>query len=83
MFVILVICELVEGVVVLVNDGEILFKGYVWSGGGKGVVWVDVLLDGGKIWYVVNLDGEDKFYWVWVWKLWNVILFLLEGKDVL
>lgn len=51
---ILVICDLVEGIVILVDDEEIIFKGYVWSGGGRGVVCVDVLFDGGKMWYVVE-----------------------------
>lgn len=67
---ILVICDLLEGVVIFVDEGEILLKGYVWSGGGRGIVWVDVFLDDGKIWYVVKLEGEEKFECVWVWKLW-------------
>lgn len=77
------ICEPAEGAVVSANDGEISLKGYAWSGGGKGVVRVDVSLDGGKTWHVANLDGEDKLHRAWAWKLWNATLPLPEGKDAL
>lgn len=77
------ICEPAEGAVIAADDGEISLKGYAWSGGGKGVVRVDVSLDGGKTWHVANLEGEDKLRQAWTWKLWNATLPLPEGKDAL
>lgn len=30
-------------------------KGYAWSGGGRGIVRVDVTADGGKTWHTAGL----------------------------
>jgi len=31
-------------------------KGYAWSGGGQGIIRVDVSADGGKTWHTANLQ---------------------------
>jgi len=33
-------------------DGTVEVKGYSWSGGGRGIIRVDVSADGGKTWKV-------------------------------
>ena len=77
------ICEPAEGAVISADDEEISLKGYAWSGGGRGIVRVDVSLDGGKSWQVANLIGDNKIYRAWAWKLWQATLPLPEGKDSL
>ncbi|CAH3176142.1 unnamed protein product, partial [Porites lobata] len=77
------ICEPAEGAVISADDEEISLKGYAWSGGGRGIVRVDVSLDGGKSWHVANLIGDNKIYRAWAWKLWQATLPLPEGKNSL
>ena len=77
------ICDPSEGAVISADDEEITLKGYAWSGGGRGIVRVDVSLDGGKTWHVANLQGEDKLRRAWAWKLWEATLPLPEGADAL
>lgn len=40
--------------------GEINVHGYAWSGGGRGIVRVDVSADGGKTWQVASLNGPNQ-----------------------
>lgn len=77
------ICEPAEGAVISAEDEEITLKGYAWSGGGKGIVRVDVSLDGGKTWHVADLKGENKLNRAWAWKLWHATLPLPKGADSL
>ncbi|XP_044169226.1 sulfite oxidase-like [Acropora millepora] len=77
------ICEPAEGAVISAEDEEITLKGYAWSGGGKGIVRVDVSLDGGKTWHVADLKGENKLNRSWAWKLWHATLPLPKGADSL
>lgn len=77
------ICEPAEGAVISADEGEISLKGYAWSGGGRGIVRVDVSLDDGKTWHVAKLEGEDKLERAWAWKLWQATLPLPEGKNSL
>jgi len=47
---------------------EVVIKGYSWSGGGRGIVRVDVSIDGGQTWHVANLHptGQDvRKTWAW------------------
>ncbi|XP_015264182.1 PREDICTED: sulfite oxidase, mitochondrial [Gekko japonicus] len=57
----------------LVPPGELTVKGYAWSGGGRGVIRVDVSLDGGKSWHEAKLTGEAQSPGrAWAWKLWQL-----------
>ncbi|XP_048687606.2 sulfite oxidase, mitochondrial isoform X2 [Caretta caretta] len=52
---------------------ELTVKGYAWSGGGRGVVRVDVSLDGGRTWHVAELMGEEQRPGrAWAWRLWRL-----------
>ncbi|NXA57098.1 SUOX oxidase, partial [Nothocercus julius] len=56
-----------------VPPGELTVKGYAWSGGGRGVVRVDVSLDGGCTWRVARLAGEQQAPGrAWAWTLWEL-----------
>jgi sulfite oxidase len=41
---------------------EIDVKGYAWSGGGRGIVRVDVSSDGGATWHTAELRKPDQEY---------------------
>lgn len=48
--------------------------GYAWSGGGRGIVRVDVSADGGKTWHTANLHAVDQQQDLnrrWAWTLWK------------
>eukprot|EP00041_Stephanoeca_diplocostata_P011064 m.179828 g.179828 ORF g.179828 m.179828 type:complete len:564 (+) comp18398_c0_seq9:310-2001(+) len=49
-------------------------KGFAWSGGGRGIVRVDVSIDGGKTWTSANLtDGSDQHpLRAWAWTFWEL-----------
>lgn len=56
-----------------VTPGELIVKGYAWSGGGKNIIRVDVSLDGGKTWQEAELTGEKQLPGqAWAWKLWQL-----------
>lgn len=58
-------------------------KGYAWSGGGRGVIRVDVSADGGKTWKTATLrqDKSQSLYRMWAWSLWSCTL-PLPNKDI-
>ncbi|XP_044257778.1 sulfite oxidase [Tribolium madens] len=68
------ICQPSEGETVQLEDGQILVKGYAWSGGGQKIVRVDVTIDEGNSWHVANLDHQDSADppQHWSWTLWSV-----------
>ncbi|XP_077184941.1 sulfite oxidase, mitochondrial [Paroedura picta] len=56
-----------------VIPGVLTVKGYAWSGGGQGIIRVDVSLDGGKSWHEAELTGEAQAPGrAWAWKLWQL-----------
>lgn len=63
-----------EGQEVEVRDGKCKVRGYAWSGGGRGVIRVDVSADMGHTWQVANLrEGHDQpLDKAWAWTLWDV-----------
>jgi sulfite oxidase len=48
-------------------------KGFAWSGGGKGIVRVDVSLDGGRTWVDAELfaGNEQNPRRAWAWTFWK------------
>ncbi|XP_032229907.1 sulfite oxidase isoform X1 [Nematostella vectensis] len=68
-----VICHPEEGETLLREEEEVTISGYAWSGGGRGIVRVDVSLDGGKTWNTASLDGVKQPYGkAWAWSLWEL-----------
>uniref|UniRef100_T1INN5 Sulfite oxidase n=1 Tax=Strigamia maritima TaxID=126957 RepID=T1INN5_STRMM len=67
------ICEPGEGQTISREKGNVLtVKGYAWSGGGRGIVRVDVSLDGGENWHLAKLKpSEMKINRAWAWTLWQ------------
>ena len=67
------ITEPANGTSVPADEEQITVKGYAWSGGGRGIVRVDVSTDGGKTWpYVASLSEEkQKLNREWAWTLWE------------
>ena len=66
------ICSPMPGSFVRSSDGFVVVKGYAWSGGGRGIVRVDVSVDGGSHWHSADLETVDQEYnKKWAWTLWE------------
>mmetsp|Transcript_16212 Transcript_16212/g.43676 ORF Transcript_16212/g.43676 Transcript_16212/m.43676 type:complete len:678 (+) Transcript_16212:69-2102(+) len=74
-----------EGSTVELDDIEV--KGWAWSGGGRGIVRVDVSIDEGKTWTTAEL-GEGSTQnpsRAWAWTFWEASIPVpddLRGKEV-
>jgi len=57
----------------ILKSGYNLLKGYAYSGGGRGIVRVDVSIDGGKNWKTATLKegSEQPIDRAWAWTLWE------------
>jgi len=74
------ICEPKHGAVVKNDQGAFIVQGYAWSGGGKGIVRVDVSYDGGKTWQVANLQPPNQERGkVWAWTKFKTVIALPEN----
>jgi sulfite oxidase len=64
-----------------IQDGPLAVKGYAWSGGGRGILRVDVSPDGGNTWTNARLKGpaEQPRNKVWAWTLWEAEVELPEN----
>ncbi|KAI6243775.1 Cytochrome b5 and Oxidoreductase and Moybdenum cofactor oxidoreductase domain containing protein [Aphelenchoides fujianensis] len=60
----------------------ITMRGYAWSGGGRGIIRVDVSADEGKTWHVAELtqDPKQDLDTAWAWTFWKAEIPL--PKDV-
>jgi sulfite oxidase len=60
---------------VSVSDSPLLITGYSYSGGGRGIVRVDVSIDGGKNWKTADLlpdmGTQQPLDRAWAWTLWQ------------
>lgn len=66
------ICVPSDGAKLPPGEEEVTVKGFAWSGGGRGIVRVDVSLDGGNEWHTADLQKPDQPYnRVWAWTLWE------------
>jgi len=66
------ICEPKSNIVLDPGEDTITLKGYSWSGGGRGIIRVDVSSDGGKEWLEADLEKPDQpFNRVWAWTPWE------------
>ncbi len=84
------ICEPAAGTLVSKGEGSIPVRGYAWSGGGRGIVRVDVSPDNGRTWHTAQLTPPPKgveqqtLNKAWAWTPWSIDLPLTattEGAD--
>ena len=56
-----------------VEAGDIIpVKGYAYSGGGRGIVRVDISIDGGKTWKTAELtEKQQPMNRAWAWTFWE------------
>lgn len=72
------ICEPLSGAAI--DDDEVTVKGYAWSGGGQGIIRVDVSADGGATWHTAELNKvPQKRGRGWAWALWEATVPLPKG----
>ena len=76
------ICEPPEGAAFAPGE-EVTVRGYAWSGGGNGIVRVDVSADGGASWHAAQLarapgQAEGR---AWAWALWDAAVPLPRGAS--
>ena len=67
------ICSPLAGAEVNVYNGTVEVSGFAWSGGGRGIVRVDVSADGGETWHTAVLgEGSDQpLDRAWAWTFWT------------
>ena len=78
------ITEPAEGMHVA-RDESLTIRGYAWSGGGRGIVRVDVSIDGGKAWSAADLDEDgtsQKYNRAWAWTPWEIDVDLSEVSSL-
>ena len=64
-----------SGITQVKNDSnKINIGGFAWSGGGRGIIRVDVSIDDGKTWQVADLreGSNQKPGRAWAWTFWNI-----------
>ena len=69
------ICSPSNGTVVFESDEEIVVQGYAYSGGGRGIIRVDVSADSGETWHTAKLKQVDQpLNRMWSWTLWTAVV---------
>mmetsp|Transcript_24922 Transcript_24922/g.64295 ORF Transcript_24922/g.64295 Transcript_24922/m.64295 type:complete len:408 (-) Transcript_24922:121-1344(-) len=65
----------------VVEGDSVEVHGLAWSGGGRGIVRVDVSADGGGTWTTATLKegSEQKLSRAWAWTFWTATLPVPEG----
>ncbi len=51
------------------NKKTIPFKGFAYSGGGRGVLWVELSLDNGENWYKCRLEHRNERVFLSIFEL--------------
>ncbi|GMR31175.1 hypothetical protein PMAYCL1PPCAC_01370, partial [Pristionchus mayeri] len=69
----------------IAEDKTVDVAGYAWSGGGRGIIRVEVSPDGGKTWYSAELEQDpdqtqDK---MWAWTLFRASIPIPEGASAM
>ena len=56
------------------TDNKLKIEGFAWSGGGRGILRVDVSLDGGDTWQLAELKqgSEQNPNRAWAWTFWEL-----------
>mmetsp|Transcript_64961 Transcript_64961/g.104978 ORF Transcript_64961/g.104978 Transcript_64961/m.104978 type:complete len:650 (+) Transcript_64961:39-1988(+) len=66
---------------------DIEVKGFAWSGGGRGIIRVDVSIDNGETWITAELGaGKDQVPTrAWAWTFWEIEVPIpehMKGKNI-
>lgn len=66
-----------------VHPGPNMVQGYAYSGGGRGIVRVDVSSDGGKSWKTATLNAgkEQPLDRAWAWTFWDCVVDIPECSE--
>ncbi|KAJ8600676.1 hypothetical protein CTAYLR_007430 [Chrysophaeum taylorii] len=67
-------------------DDTITIRGYAWSGGGRGIVRVDVSLDDGHTWTQADLDPRataQEYNRSWAWTPWELTVDVPDNATTL
>jgi sulfite oxidase len=76
------ICEPIGETELEEDADEVTVKGYAYSGGGRGIVRVDVSIDGGKTWNAAVLNQpKQPLYKTFAWTFWEATLPIPENHD--
>ena len=76
------ICVPKNGSTVHESEEVIVAQGYAYSGGGRGIVRVDVSGDSGKTWHTATLKQADQqLNRMWSWTQWTVEIPIPEGHN--
>lgn len=60
-----------------ITDDHLTVKGYAFSGGGKGIIRVDVTIDGGLTWFGAELYASNQMlHREWAWTIWEASILL-------
>mgnify|MGYP003949222985 CR=1 FL=1 len=56
------------------NPDKLIVNGFAWSGGGRGIIRVDVSMDNGNNWQMAHLkEGKEQpFNQCWAWTFWEI-----------
>ena len=66
---------------IIIDDKYIEIKGIAWSGGGRGVIKVEVSIDNGETWQLCQLQQtEQQRGKNWSWSVWKYRYEVDEGK---
>ncbi|KAL3117145.1 hypothetical protein niasHT_007548 [Heterodera trifolii] len=76
-----VICEPNSNTKIVPGAKTITVRGYAWSGGGRGIIRVEVSPDNGTTWKCAELEQcpEQNIEQMWAWTLWTVELPISEA----
>ena len=67
------ICEPADGSSLDADEDTVVVRGYSWSGGGRGILGVDVSVDGGVTWRAARLTQTPQGVGrQWAWTLFDV-----------
>ncbi|PAV64919.1 hypothetical protein WR25_10554 [Diploscapter pachys] len=71
------------GAAVSRSEETIDVAGYAWSGGGRGIIRVEISTDGGKTWQTADIeqDPQQDQEHMWSWTLFKASVKIPEGVD--
>ena len=68
---------------VIIDDKYIEIKGIAWSGGGRGIIKVEVSIDNGETWKVCEMEKTEQVRGKeWCWTLWKIKYEIEERNKV-